>query len=496
MAWAAVVFDPRYPRRKNPTAMQELLTAPELVLPLVGLAAACALWSFSSWVRGTQVLIVGILFGGIIGARLGNTALPIIFRDALIVLPLYVAFFFGKAGRDAVARVPTDLAIGLCAVFGWLIICLFNSNVGSSLQLLIGLKVWAFYIPFLLVGIALASRPDALFKVFRLLLVCGLAVCGVGMLQGLLIRVIGYGPAITLFFGTSAASVTQGFAASYTGGAIYRIPATFSFGSQYVAFLFLFLTVAVIEANADPAPRFQTIGRIAFYVGILAGLFSGTKAAFVAFPLIAVAYAACGLIRARLLIVAPIAIAVAVWAFNAAGLDPIGLASFGADQARRYSEGFIFNQIADATRYGVFGQGIGASTGAAQFAAIGADFGTRLGFESYYAKVAAELGTIGLVIFAIFFIVIAVRTGTLLLTHRRTQANALIAPLAIYVLMNLVYSFKGFVIDTDPGNIFFWLTLGLMFRLDRDLWATSGRREFAAPSVHSTTMVGGARLVR
>jgi hypothetical protein len=51
----------------------------------------------------------------------------------------------------------------------------------------------------------------------------------------------------------------------------------------------------------------------------------------------------------------------------------------------------------------------------------------------------------------------------------------LIAPLAIYILFNLAYSFKGFVIDTDPGNVFFWLVLGLMLRLDRDLRASHGQ---------------------
>jgi hypothetical protein len=48
-----------------------------------------------------------------------------------------------------------------------------------------------------------------------------------------------------------------------------------------------------------------------------------------------------------------------------------------------------------------------------------------------------------------------------------------IAPLAIYVLFNIAYSFKGFVIDTDPGNIFFWLALGLMIGLDQSLRAAS-----------------------
>jgi hypothetical protein len=64
---------------------------------------------------------------------------------------------------------------------------------------------------------------------------------------------------------------------------------------------------------------------------------------------------------------------------------------------------------------------------------------------------------------------IAIKTILIAIYHRSRSGNVVIAPLAIYVLLNLVYSFKGFVIDTDPGNVFFWLALGLMIGLDQSL---------------------------
>src|SRR5262249_26747910 len=87
--------------------------------------------------------------------------------------------------------------------------------------------------------------------------------------------------------------------------------------------------------------------------------------------------------------------------------------------------------------------------------------------ESYYAKIAAELGSGGLAIFGIFFLVIATKALQIVLRHRWDTGNTLTAPLAIYVVFNLLYSLKGFVLDTDPGNIFFWLTLGLLVGLDQ-----------------------------
>ena len=467
-------------RRRDASAiMSEVLTSPEFVLWLSLIGGVCMVLSVSSWVRGVQLLILVMLFGGIAGARIGNTALPVILRDAAIVLPLYLAFAFSKAGPEAFRELPVDIAAGLCAVLGWLVICTFNSNGESGLRLLIGLKVWTFYIPFLLIGISLASRPKAFFAILRAVTICGFIVCAVGLLQGLLIRLMGYGPAMTLFFGTSAAAVTQGFTAFYVGGGIYRIPSTFSFGSQYVAFLFLFLTVAVLEANTDPKPLFRSIGRIAFYVGMLAGLFSGTKGAFLMFPLFALAFAACGLIRARFLIAAPIAIAVAAWTFTAASLNPVELFSFGAEQAQHYSEGFIVDQVAEATRYGVMGQGIGASTGAARFAVQGVGLRSQLGFESYFAKSAAELGSVGLIIISAFLMLVAVRMAMPVIRNFGRVRNDIIAPLAIYVGFVLITSLKGYPLDIDPANVFFWLSVGLVVRLgrnERSLAATPANR--------------------
>jgi hypothetical protein len=369
--------------------MIDNLSSPEIVLPVLLLALFCVLRSLTSWVAGFQLLIVAIVFGGMIGARAGATALPIAFRDAFIVLPLYVAFAASKAGREALARLPAGVTLGVGAILFWIVASLFNPKSVSGLQLLIGLKVWLFYIPFLLVGVVLAGRPNALFKTFRVLLVCGSAACAIGLLQAALIRLMGYQAAIALFFGSAAADVTQRFAMFSEGGGIYRIPGTFSFAGQYVEFLFLFLVATAIEANADPDPRWQRIGLVAFYLGMLAGLFSGTKAAFLAFPALAGVFFAFRLIKRRLAIGAPIAVGVAGWAIGAARLDPTVLLSFGVRQAEDYGQGFILQQIEAAVHYGSFGQGVGSSTGAARFAAIGSDLGSRLGFESYYAKIAA-----------------------------------------------------------------------------------------------------------
>ena len=462
--------------------MAEYLSSPEIALPLLLVGLFCVLRGLTSWVAGVQLLVIVMVFGGIVGARAGNTAVPIIFRDACIVLPAYAAFASSKSAKDALASFPTDLALSLSAFLIWILVSLFNPEGGSGLRLLVGLKVWVFYLPFLLIGIALAARQDAMFRIFRVLLVCGLAACGVGLLQAMLIRLIGYQAAIGLFFGNAAASATQGFSAFYVGGNIYRIPGTFSFGSQYVAFLFLFITVAVIEANTDPDPRFRKIGLTALYVGILAGLFSGTKGAFLMYPLFVLSFFVFGLIRTRLLIAAPIAVGAGIWAIGAAGLDPLGLVSFGAEQAAQYSKGFIFQQVADAIQYGALGHGIGSSTGAARFVAFATSAGGSLGFESYFAKTAAEMGFVGLIILVIFLLLAAIRSGRFAMRHLGLESNRIVAPLAIYIAYVLVTSLKGSPLDVDPANVFFWLSLGLLLGVGRARRLPMGAQLGSAPA--------------
>jgi hypothetical protein len=441
-----------------------VLRSPDVLAAVLVVGGAGAIWSLSSWVKGLNLLILAVLFGGILGARLGSGALPIALRDAMIVLPIYAAFLASGAWRDVMSRLPGGLALTLSLVLAWLVIELFNPTTVSGLQLAIGLKVWALYLPFLAIGTALAMRPAGLVKFFRFFLLCGSVACGIGLVQSFLIRIIGYEPAISLFFGPAARAVTQGFAYFSEAGGVYRVPGTFSFTSQYVGFLYLFLTVAMIETNADPSPRYRLLGQAGVFLALLAGLLSGTKGALVTFPVFVVGYFFLGLLRSRLLVAAPIVMGLGAVAVAAIGVSVGGLFTFGVGQAERYGNTFIAQQIGDAVRYGAFGNGIGSSTNAARYVATG--LVNLTGFESYYAKIAAELGSIGLVVFAAFFSMAAAHTVVVTARHRLRSSVEIVGPLAVYLLFTLVSGLKGPVLDVDPANIFFWLALGLMLGID------------------------------
>jgi hypothetical protein len=87
--------------------MSETLRNPLFLVILALVASGFALVSFSSWVRSLHLLIAVVLFGGIVGVRLGSAALPIAIRDFSIVLPLYAAFLTTRSGIDAWRSVPS-----------------------------------------------------------------------------------------------------------------------------------------------------------------------------------------------------------------------------------------------------------------------------------------------------------------------------------------------------------------------------------------------------
>lgn len=441
-----------------------------LLLVFTGLA--CAALSISSWVTALRLVIVVTLFGGIVALHMGSGAIMIIFRDTFVVVPLYVAFLASRARLDGFGRVPADIGLMLMFVVGYIALATLNTNATSLLQVLIGLKVWLFYIPFLAIGLALSVRTESTLAVFRTLLLWGAIACLIGLAQSLLVRLIGYQATMNFFFGSKAAEVTQNFAWFQDAGGIFRIPGTFTFVTQYTNFLYLLLTVAAIESNADPEPRMRNVGRIVLFLAALALLLSGSRATGLTVTAFFGAYFLFGLMQMGTLTLAPIAVLGGIVVLQIIGFDPAALFSTGGKLLGYYSRGFVFQSVQDALQHGAFGAGIGSSTNAARYGA-NTPFG-YFGYESFFAKVAAELGVVGLVLIGGFFLTALARISSEVMKARRGPSNMIVAPIAIYVFYNIVTLLKGSTLDQDPANIFFWLLLGI---------ALGVRRAMAAPDV-------------
>jgi hypothetical protein len=458
------------------------------IFPLLALGLILALRSLTSWIAGVRTIIVVTIFGGIVFLHLGSGALLVLFRDLFVVIPLYAAFLSSGASKDAFNRLPADIALMLIFVVAYMGLSTLNTTAGSLGQVVIGLKIWLFYVPFLLIGLALAARPEAMFSVLRTLFVWGMVACFIGLLQSFLVRLMGYQATMTFFFGSKAAAVTQGFAWFSDAGGIFRIPGTFTFATQYSNFLYLLLSVATIESNADPKPLFRRYGTVAMFIVAFALLLSGSRATGLTVSAFFAGYLLFGLMRFGAVSLAPVAV-IGAWAMlQIIGFDPGALFTTGGRLVGFYSHNFVLQSIADALKYGPFGAGIGTSTNAARYAITGVSGlsgEATLGFESYYAKIAAELGSVGLGIMIAFFALVVARIGIGMMYVRNRPANAIVAPLAFYFLYNFITFFKGTPLDQDPGNILLWLALGLIFGLTRKV-------ELAPSPVVSRATIAGA----
>lgn len=442
--------------------------------PAVLLGLPIGAWCFARSMRrpdfALHALIVVMFFGGLVGVNLGSGAYPIMFRDAFIVLPLYLGFFGRRIGQHAANQTPVELL----ALWMLLLIAMFLSVFGAGdvglAQMAIGTKVWFYYIPFFVVGLALASAPEALTRFLRQLLFWGLAACLIGLAQSLLVRIVGFETVMAWFFGVHAVDVTQGFGYFDVVGGIYRMPGTFSFSAQYAAFLHFYIAVAMVQANADPNKDVRRIARWALFLSVVAAFLCGAREAILTVPLTLALYVLCGLLRSRLVLFSPVGVVAAYGLLRLSGLDLVQYFFYSRSVAGD-TQDWVWDQISRAFDYGAFGGGVGSSTGAARYAVEGlaGAFSDRLigaGFESYFAKAAAELGWLGFATISLLMMMMAVRSVSAIFSSSRTN-RAVVAPLAIYVLYNVGMSFKAYVLDTDPGNVMIWLSLGLVVGLAR-----------------------------
>jgi hypothetical protein len=157
-----------------------------------------------------------------------------------------------------------------------------------------------------------------------------------------------------------------------------------------------------------------------------------------------------------------------VAALSIGGIDGAKMYGGVADLTSHYSHDIAVGGLVQAfDRGGLLGLGVGANTGAARHGmdpavAMAGEGGM---IENYYGKAIVELGAVG-------FLVVLASMGVLLFTCLQIQLRLKLRPLkgvascgtAMIAFLMLV-SFKGWALDTDPLNYYYYLLLGMMFAL-------------------------------
>lgn len=431
-----------------------------LLVALVPIAWLLIVWR---WRFGVYALLAYLPFSGIPILLFFPSAIPVLFKDILFIIPLYLAFPGGGRLGPAWQLVPTSVRASVVAVASLVVVQALNPNVENWLVAAIGLKVWLTYIPLMLVAAVFFVDPNSRIRLLRMMIGLAWIPYAVGLLQWLGSLSIGYQETMELYYGELAAeAATQGFNQfDDTGrGAFLRIPSVFSYVTQYLGFILGTITVCHVAVNTDPSSGWRKLAWATWALSILSGFLCGARAAYLFVPLLlACTFLFSGRTAAGLAAAAtvPLAglLAAAIGQFD---LVEVVQMVFGITQD--YGEDIAFTFIGRALSDTVFGMGAGTNTGAARFAFDHPDL--FFIYENYYAKVAYELGLLGLFVYVAFELTVLWHAVKLLRSSRGQQADVVAGLLAFFVVIFL-NNFKGWQMDLDPINVYFWLFLGLLW---------------------------------
>jgi hypothetical protein len=172
-------------------------------------------------------------------------------------------------------------------------------------------------------------------------------------------------------------------------------------------------------------------------------------------------------------------------ALDLGGVDPLQVLGVTRELTGSYGEEFILKSPFRALEEVPFGMGTGADTGPARYAfpkQYLPVFNLPLNNESYYTKAIVELGFPGLIaIFGIFGLLIVIG----LRARRQVKSPGLKSAAAAYtafVFVMAVQSIKGWSMDLDPINTYFWLFAGILCKLPQlEMQQLRVRQTAAAP---------------
>jgi hypothetical protein len=332
---------------------------------------------------------------------------------------------------------------------------------------LIGIKVWLFYIPLLVLGYHLVRTREELLRVLGLIAISAVLPAAVGIAEAL-VMYTGHAERVWSLYGEAAPAVTQQFTTFPLGSGLRRIPSTFSSFYQY--FLFLATMVAVVYAwwrTRRPHAHVWSPPAL-LWVGLVAATFaSGQRGAFLFVPLLVATILLLDRQRRLALEVAVPIAAAFLLVVALVGTSPVSVVDHLAWAARSEFGDVLVDGTRDAVSATTFGVGSGGDSIGARYAFPDERVVTPAGrfLESWYLKGWVELGVVGVVAVLLLFGTLVVRLARSYARLRDPRLRTVAAACLALVLWTLLYNVKAQYLDVDPLNVYFWLLAGLVFKL-------------------------------
>jgi hypothetical protein len=417
------------------------------------------------WQRGVVMLLGYMPFAGVVTLSLYPSPLPVLFKDIFFVIPAYLFFLSSQKNGLSKESIPPSIILAMLALTILVLAQAFNPGVANWMVAAIGIKVWLFYLPLIYLAYAMVKSREDLIWLLRLMVAIACIPCGLGIAQWLASMVFGYQTTMTSFYGDAAEGATQGFVSFDVGGSFYRIPSTFTFVTQYFGYTLAMIVPAYTLMKMDPSRNWRKFATATLGLIILASFMSGARAAYLFVPiLLLLIYVLEGKFMGmvKIAVMLPLALLVAM---SIGKIDPFMMFELMTELFVNYSYEIVEQGLLDSITTEPLGIGTGMNTGPARYAFEDPD--SFIGIENYYAKAVTELGVIGLtVVVALFLILMSHGFRVYRQLHDQGLRSCSAAILAFIVTMAL-NSFKGWQIDLDPINVYFWIFSGFILKLDR-----------------------------
>jgi hypothetical protein len=437
------------------------------VIIIVGVSISVALALFD-WRRSIYGLLVYLPFSGIpIVASYPQTGPATLAKDVIFVIPAYLGFLASRvAGRE---RMPmkSGLAVPLAILSALVVAQAFNPLLPNRLVGVVGVKVWLFYVPLWILGYHLVRNRADLNRILAAMSVAAVIPALIGLAEATAIY-SGRAELVYGWYGNAASSATQNFAElAFQGGALRRVPSTFSFVAQY--FAFTVSMVAITYAwwrGVLRHTRWSFVGIALWGLMMLAGLLSGSRAAFLFIPFLMALVLLIERRAIRITLRKLLAISAAistVIVFLGGTLH--GLLANVTRLAGEHFDQIFLEGLRQGLGITMFGLGTGIDTNASRYAFSAPSQFTAVGgvwYESWFVKVLLELGIGGLFLAVLVFSILVVGG---LRNHRRLvdpDLRAISAAMLALLIWHMVYCMKGQYLDIDPTNVYFWLFAGML----------------------------------
>lgn len=138
----------------------------------------------ADWRSGVLLFLIWLLFEDLARKYLGNSMMVYFAKDLLIGVA-YLSFYFAKRRRQ-VDTFKIPFLVPLIIFFCFVVIQVFNTWSPNVLYGLLGLKLYFYYAPLMLLGYGMLERPKDLDRLLIITVAAGIVVAALGIAQSVL----------------------------------------------------------------------------------------------------------------------------------------------------------------------------------------------------------------------------------------------------------------------------------------------------------------------